>query len=74
MGYELIYRVGGWGFLTRLTKELGFKPRRLRGLSVIIYPEFRQLEYLEYGATLAQASIWEFIPVVGVMASPIGPR
>jgi len=29
MGYELIYRVGGWGFLTRLTKELGFKPRRL---------------------------------------------
>jgi len=58
-----------------LTKELGFKPRpkaygpltRLGRLCVIIDLEFRQLGY---GATLAQARIWEFIPVVGVMASP----
>jgi hypothetical protein len=32
-----------------MTKELGFKPRHLRRLSVIIYFELHQLEY---GATL----------------------
>jgi len=32
-----------------MTKELGFKPRHLRRLSVIFYFELHQLEY---GATL----------------------